>query len=182
MEAPSPSPNPHGSQSPSAGQPVGLLGEHLPANQLPAEAITVRIRWFGLCVGYLLVNVRRPAGRISPQLNAILTSGRSTRCSTPSGACGEGLSQPGAAVHLADGSGLHRPVVLLRHAASTARSASTTSCRCWSARFAIRRESRTRRFALHAASFTHRWRASHRGSEHRSPPTSLLLMVTSWAG
>ncbi|MBL8849468.1 MAG: two-component sensor histidine kinase [Planctomycetaceae bacterium] len=42
--------------------------------QLPAEAITVRIRWFGLCVGYLLVNV---VGRQETQaeLNAILTLG-----------------------------------------------------------------------------------------------------------
>lgn len=42
--------------------------------QLPAEAITVRIRWFGLCVGYLLVNVvaRQPN---QPELNAILTLG-----------------------------------------------------------------------------------------------------------
>lgn len=42
--------------------------------QLPAESITVRIRWFGLCVGYLLVNVvGRPEHQ--PQLNAILTLG-----------------------------------------------------------------------------------------------------------
>ncbi len=39
-----------------------------------AEAITVRIRWFGLCVGYLYVNlVQRETGR--PELNAMLTLG-----------------------------------------------------------------------------------------------------------
>lgn len=42
--------------------------------ELPAEAITVRIRWFGLCVGYVLVNfVGGTAHR--PELNAILTLG-----------------------------------------------------------------------------------------------------------
>lgn len=42
--------------------------------QLPAEAITVRIRWFGLCVGYLLVNVVARHEH-QPELNAILTLG-----------------------------------------------------------------------------------------------------------
>lgn len=42
--------------------------------QLPAEAITVRIRWFGLCVGYLLVNFVGITGN-RPELNAILTVG-----------------------------------------------------------------------------------------------------------
>ncbi len=42
--------------------------------QLPAEAITVRIRWFGLCVGYVLVNFLSP-GEHRTQLNAILTLG-----------------------------------------------------------------------------------------------------------
>lgn len=42
--------------------------------QLPAEAITVRIRWFGLCVGYFLVNFLSP-GENRPLLNAILTLG-----------------------------------------------------------------------------------------------------------
>ena len=42
--------------------------------ELAAESITVRIRWFGLCVGYLIVNaVEREASR--PELNAILTVG-----------------------------------------------------------------------------------------------------------
>lgn len=42
--------------------------------QLPAEAITVRIRWFGLAVGYVLVNflARSPN---QAQLNAILALG-----------------------------------------------------------------------------------------------------------
>jgi two-component system, NtrC family, sensor kinase len=43
--------------------------------QLPAEAITIRIRWFGLCVGYLLVNVVRNEAVHQPELNAILTVG-----------------------------------------------------------------------------------------------------------
>ena len=42
--------------------------------QLPAETITVRIHWFGLCVGYLLVNVLgHPHYRA--ELNGILTLG-----------------------------------------------------------------------------------------------------------
>src|SRR5688572_1446361 len=42
--------------------------------ELPAEAITIRVRWFGLGVGYVLVNV---VGRSPhrPELNAILTLG-----------------------------------------------------------------------------------------------------------
>jgi two-component system NtrC family sensor kinase len=58
-------------------QPAPLdlfLAEDLTGGQLPAEAITVRIRWFGLCVGYFLVNVLSP-GASRPQLNAILTVG-----------------------------------------------------------------------------------------------------------
>ena len=42
--------------------------------ELEAETITVRIRWFGLCVGYLYVNlVERSDGQ--PALNAMLTLG-----------------------------------------------------------------------------------------------------------
>ncbi|MFG0294271.1 MAG: sensor histidine kinase [Maioricimonas sp. JB045] len=42
--------------------------------QLPAEGITIRIRWFGLCVGYVLVNLLGPVeNRV--ELNAILTLG-----------------------------------------------------------------------------------------------------------
>lgn len=42
--------------------------------QLPADTITVRIHWFGLCVGYLLVNVLgQPHYRA--ELNGILTLG-----------------------------------------------------------------------------------------------------------
>lgn len=42
--------------------------------ELAAEFITVRIRWFGLCVGYIMVNA---LGRVTNQgaLNAILTLG-----------------------------------------------------------------------------------------------------------
>lgn len=52
---------------------------HAPAldalgRELQAESITVRIRWFGLCVGYLYVNlVDRVTGK--PELNAMLTLG-----------------------------------------------------------------------------------------------------------
>ncbi len=42
--------------------------------ELPAEAITVRVRWFGLCMGYVLVNLVGP-GTHQPELNAILTLG-----------------------------------------------------------------------------------------------------------
>ncbi len=42
--------------------------------ELPAEAITVRVRWFGLCVGYVLVNLVGP-GTHQAELNAILTLG-----------------------------------------------------------------------------------------------------------
>ncbi|HCO21985.1 sensor histidine kinase [Gimesia maris] len=44
--------------------------------QLPAEEITLRIRWFGLCVGYVLVNFGGNSSAIQvPQLNWILTLG-----------------------------------------------------------------------------------------------------------
>ncbi|QDT22741.1 Sensor protein ZraS [Gimesia chilikensis] len=44
--------------------------------ELPAEEITLRIRWFGLCVGYVLVNfVGNDAAIQVPQLNWILTLG-----------------------------------------------------------------------------------------------------------
>lgn len=42
--------------------------------ELAAEAITVRIRWFGLCVGYALVNWLGRNTR-QPELNGILTLG-----------------------------------------------------------------------------------------------------------
>ena len=48
--------------------------------ELPAESITVRIRWFGLAVGYLLVNLgdrinASDRGSSPLELNAILTLG-----------------------------------------------------------------------------------------------------------
>ncbi len=44
--------------------------------ELAAESITVKIRWFGVVVGYLLVNLLdRPAGSHRPEMNAILTLG-----------------------------------------------------------------------------------------------------------
>ena len=62
-------------RSPESVAPVGLLlEEDVSTAQLPAEAITVRIRWFGLIVGYILVNVLAPSSN-RPQLNAILTLG-----------------------------------------------------------------------------------------------------------
>lgn len=39
--------------------------------ELPAEAITIRIRWFGLCVGYLFVNFLSPS-KHQLELNGIL--------------------------------------------------------------------------------------------------------------
>src|SRR4051812_26875935 len=42
--------------------------------QLPAEAITVRIRWFGLAVGYVFVNFLE-SSQNQAQLNAILALG-----------------------------------------------------------------------------------------------------------
>lgn len=39
--------------------------------ELPAEAITIRIRWFGLCVGYLFVNFLSPS-KHQIELNGIL--------------------------------------------------------------------------------------------------------------
>src|SRR5262245_65373749 len=43
--------------------------------ELAAEAIAVKIRWFGLLVGYLLVNVTGSGGDEQALLNAILTLG-----------------------------------------------------------------------------------------------------------
>lgn len=42
--------------------------------ELAAEAVAVKIRWFGLFVGYLVVNLDEP-GELRPTLNAILTLG-----------------------------------------------------------------------------------------------------------
>jgi two-component system NtrC family sensor kinase len=42
--------------------------------ELPAEAITIRIRWFGLCVGYVFVNFLSSSTH-RPELNGILTLG-----------------------------------------------------------------------------------------------------------
>ena len=43
--------------------------------ELAAESITVRIRWFGLCVGFLLVDILERATQHRPELNAILALG-----------------------------------------------------------------------------------------------------------
>jgi two-component system, NtrC family, sensor kinase len=43
--------------------------------ELAAEAIAVKIRWFGLIAGYVLVNVDRSSGPAQPILNAILALG-----------------------------------------------------------------------------------------------------------
>lgn len=49
--------------------------EENPQWELAAEAITVRIRWFGLCVGYALVNFLGRQSLNQPAMNAILTLG-----------------------------------------------------------------------------------------------------------
>lgn len=43
--------------------------------EVAAEAITLRIRWFGVVVGYLLINLLPRAGSERPLINAILTLG-----------------------------------------------------------------------------------------------------------
>src|SRR5262249_25528820 len=43
--------------------------------ELAAENIAVRIRWFGLVVGYLVVNLGESDNELRPILNAILTLG-----------------------------------------------------------------------------------------------------------
>ena len=49
------------------------------ATELRAESITLQIRWFGLVVGYIIVNVsgllNESSSRNQPALNAILTLG-----------------------------------------------------------------------------------------------------------
>ena len=61
--------------------------------ELAAETIAVKIRWFGLLVGYVLVNLEpprpRPAGR--PQRHPAARRSP-TRCSTPTTACAAGSS------------------------------------------------------------------------------------------
>ena len=88
--------------------------------ELAAESITVKIRWFGVAVGYLLVNfLDRPAGDDRAVMNAILDPGGDVRAGRYAvEPAGPGLSEPLAADHLADGSGLHRPVVLTSTRAS----------------------------------------------------------------
>lgn len=49
------------------------LAADLPRWELAAETIAVKIRWFGLLVGYVIVNLSPPANR--PVLNAILALG-----------------------------------------------------------------------------------------------------------
>ncbi|MFO1022165.1 MAG: ATP-binding protein [Planctomycetales bacterium] len=43
--------------------------------ELAAEAITVRIRWFGLCMGYVLVDLLQRAPQNRPTMNSILALG-----------------------------------------------------------------------------------------------------------
>lgn len=66
LNAPTLSPESHNQNTTAADEPV--------SPELAAEFITVRIRWFGLCVGYIMVNA---LGRNTNQgaLNAILTLG-----------------------------------------------------------------------------------------------------------
>ncbi|WP_299470249.1 ATP-binding protein [uncultured Gimesia sp.] len=69
------SPQPGSASAPaSAAQPK--IHHDAYAWELPAEEITLRIRWFGLCVGYVLVNfVGNDSAIQVPQLNWILTLG-----------------------------------------------------------------------------------------------------------
>lgn len=78
MFAPTQQEEPPVSPAVSPSATVDSPPPQFPANdslwQLPAETITVRIHWFGLCVGYLLVNVLGNPSRRA-ELNGILTLG-----------------------------------------------------------------------------------------------------------
>ena len=61
--------------------------------ELAAETIAVKIRWFGLLVGYVLVNVGDPSTGW-PSSTPSSPSAPSTPCSTPITACAAGSSWP----------------------------------------------------------------------------------------
>lgn len=66
---------PTDSFSTSPPTPPPKLHHDAYAWELPAEEITLRIRWFGLCVGYVLVNFGDNSAIQVSQLNWILTLG-----------------------------------------------------------------------------------------------------------
>ncbi len=101
-----------------------------------AESITVRIRWFGLCIGYLYVNlVGRVTGRI--ELNAMLTLGAIyAMLDTIASRNGKVLlSNYRLGVSVMEALFIGLLAILTQ--ALRARSVFTTSCRSSSARFAI---------------------------------------------
>ncbi|QDU45365.1 Sensor protein ZraS [Symmachiella dynata] len=59
----------------SHDEALGRTSNDTPRWDLAAETITVRIRWFGLCVGYALVNVLERDIHNHAVMNAILTLG-----------------------------------------------------------------------------------------------------------
>ncbi len=64
-----------GGRPPQAGDDGEPLAAEQPRFDLAAESITLKIRWFGVAVGYLLVNVLGQPPEHRPILNAILTLG-----------------------------------------------------------------------------------------------------------
>ena len=111
------------------------------SREAQAESITVRIRWFGLCVGCLYVNlVPRDTGR--PELNGMLTLGVIyALLDTLASWKGQVLLKEyriGISLMEAMFIGLLCHLTLIR--ASAVRFDSITFCRCWFARFAIRRD------------------------------------------
>ena len=84
--------------------------------ELSAESVVVKLRWFGVVMGYILVQTR--TGLLDPW--AVRVSGsRGGICGARSGvlAHGRGFSQALAALRFVDGIGLHHAAVLLRHRA-----------------------------------------------------------------
>src|SRR5687767_2583521 len=57
--------------SPTSSAPTGWPSRW----ELAAEAVVIKIRWFGLLIGYLLVNVAGAGGDHTALLNAILALG-----------------------------------------------------------------------------------------------------------
>ena len=85
--------------------------------ELAAESIVVKLRWFGVVMGYILVQTR--TGLHDPwAVRAFLALGAGYAGARPGVlADGRGLPQALAALRLADGVGLHRAALLSRHRA-----------------------------------------------------------------
>jgi hypothetical protein len=101
-----------------------------------ADAITVRIRWFGLCIGYLYVNlIERASGRI--ELNSMLTLAADL-CLAGHRGNSQGKSSPLELPdwRFADG-GFLSVSCATSMMESAARFDSITFCHCWYARFGI---------------------------------------------